>query len=298
MLATRSEPFSAPRWVFELKYDGFRLQAAKDGSRVTLRYRSGRNATSVFPEIAEAVARLPADRAILDGELVAFGPDGRSDFELLRARALSAGKRDSAATDVRACIFDLIGLDDADLRPLPLVERKGLLRDLLSGADHHLVFVDHVEERGEELLAGARQLRLEGVVAKRVDSSYLPGRSGAWRKFKVEETQDFVVIGIAAPSEGTFWRPGLVLARADGDGVRYVGRVAVGQPELASLEAVLPQLRRETSPCARAGRAKVWLDPAVVCEVRFLASSQRGLRHSVFVRFRPDKSWRDCTGRT
>ncbi len=234
-LATRAEPFSAPGWIFELKYDGFRLLAAKDGDSATLRYRSGRNATPVFPEVVAALAALPARRALLDGELVVFGNDGRSDFELLRARALGGGGAGAARMDVRACLFDLLALDDQDLRQLPVVERKRLLRELLAEAGDRLVFVEHVEERGEELLAGASELRLEGIVAKRADSAYVAGHSGLWRKFKVEETADFVVIGIAAPSEGTFWKPALVLGSADRVGVRYIGRVAIGEAELDGL---------------------------------------------------------------
>ena len=178
-----------------------------------------------------------------------------------------------------------------------MVERKRLLRELLRGSDDDLLYVDHVEERGEQLVAGARKLRLEGVVGKKADSAYVAGRSGFWRKIKAEDTADFVVIGIAAPSEGTFWRPTLVLGSStDAAGLRYVGRVGVGAAELAMMGPVLSQLRRPSSPCRDAGRAEAWLEPVIVCEVRFLASSQRGLRHPVFVRFRPDKPWRECPG--
>ena len=294
-LPTRSEPFSAPGWLYELKYDGFRLSAAKDGMDVTLQYRSGRNVTSMFPELAAAIAALPVQRALLDGELVAFGPDGRPDFEHLRQRALS--RRGSAtSTNIRACLFDVLALDHEDLRPLPLLNRKQALRELLSKAGHLLVYVEHVDERGEELLVGARELRLEGIVAKRADSPYPAGRTGSWRKIKVEETDDFIVVGIAAPSEGTFWRPSLIVAVNAGAELRYIGRVAVGQIELDALQTVIPKLQRPSSPCRGAGRAEVWFEPALVCEVRFLASSQRGLRHPVFVRFRPDKRREECCG--
>ena len=99
---------------------------------------------------------------------------------------------------------------------------------------------------------------------------------------------------MAEPSKATFMRPGLVLAVAAAEGLRYVGRVAVGATELAALDPVLPHLRRASSPCHGAGRAAFWLEPALACEVRYLASSRHGLRHAVFVRFRPDKPWRDC----
>ena len=129
---------------------------------------------------------------------------------------------------------------------------------------------------------------------KRADSRYLPGYSAGWLKFKIEETMDFVIVGIAEPSKGTFWKAGLVLATAGGGALRYVGRVGIGAAQLAVLEHVLPQICRESPACPGAGHAAVWLEPSLVAEVRVLASSRRGLRHATFVRFRPDKSWRDC----
>jgi len=293
-LASRADAFSSLGWVFELKYDGWRVLAAKDRKEVKLRLRSGRDATARFPEVVEATAALPVESAHLDGELVVFGPDGRSDFDALRARAFAHGRIGRSRAAVTACLFDVLALSGRDLRQLPLVERKRILGDLL-GRQERLLYVDHVEGRGEQLLAGARKLGLEGVVAKKADSPYLPGRTGAWRKFKNEETTDFVVIGIAEPSRATFMRPGLVLAVTDAERLRYVGRVAVGRAELAAMDTVLPQLRREGPPCPRAGSAAAWVEPALACEVRYLASSRRGLRHAVFVRFRPDKPWRDCT---
>jgi bifunctional non-homologous end joining protein LigD len=293
-LASRADPFSAPGWLFELKYDGFRLLAAKDGGSAMLRLRSGRDATAKFPEVAEAVAALPTACALLDGELVVFDRDGRSDFAALRRRALTTGEGVRRGDPVAACFFDILASDGRDLRQLPLVEPKRMLKALLRDQDR-LVYVDHVHERGEQLLAGARRLGLEGLVAKKADSPYLPSRTGAWQKIKIEETADFVVIGIAEPTRETFMRPGLVLAVADADRLRCVGRVAVGHRELEALEPVVRELGRDAAPCAVAGRVAVWLEPMLVCEVRHLASSRRGLRHAVFVRYRPDKPWRQCS---
>jgi bifunctional non-homologous end joining protein LigD len=292
-LASRAAPFSAAGWIFELKYDGFRVLAAKNGGNVVLRLRSGRDASAEFHEVAAAVAALPTACALLDGELVVFGEDGRSDFDALRRRALATRGGDWQGTHVTGCFFDLLASDGRDVRQLPLVERKRMLKALLRQQDQ-LVCVDHVHKRGEQLLAGARKLGLEGIVAKKSDSPYLPGRTGAWRKIKIEDTADFIVIGIAEPTRETFMRPGLVLAVADAHRLRHVGRVAVGHTELHALEPVVRELGRETAPCAGAGRAGVWLEPMLVCEVRYLATSRRGLRHAVFIRFRPDKPWREC----
>jgi bifunctional non-homologous end joining protein LigD len=292
-LAARADAFSARGWIFELKYDGFRLLAAKDGSVVRLRCRSRKDVTSVFPEVSDAIRALPVRRALLDGELVVFGADGRPDFEQLRARAFSNGRTSGTHPRTIGCMFDLLALDDHDLRQLPLLERKAHLRRLL-GHRQGLMYVDHVEGCGERLLAGARELSLEGVVAKRASSTYLPGYSAGWLKFKIEETADFVVLGIAEPSRATFWKAGLILATVAQEGLRYVGRVGIGAAEVAVLEDVLPPIRRESPACRAAGHAAIWLEPFLVAEVRFLASSRRGLRHATLVRFRPDKPWRDC----
>jgi hypothetical protein len=130
------------------------------------------------------------------------------------------------------------------------------------------MYVDHVRGRGEQLLAGARKLALAGIVAKKSDSPYLPGRSGAWRKVKIEETADFVVIGIAEPTRATFMRPGLVLALVDSGRLRYVGRVAVGRQELDALE---PVVRARSRYAAVSGRG----------QGRRLARAGAGLRGTV-----------------
>ena len=147
---------------------------------MTLRLRSGRDASARFPEVAETVTALPAKRALLDGELVVFGRDGRSDFDALRDRALD-GKAGRNGEPVTACFFDLLAMDGRDLRQLPVIERKRRLKVLLRDQDR-LVNVDHVRGHGGQLLAGVRKLGLEGIVAKKADSPYLPGRSSVWRK--------------------------------------------------------------------------------------------------------------------
>jgi bifunctional non-homologous end joining protein LigD len=276
-----------------VKFDGFRLLIARDGDQVVLRYRTGRDVTSQYPELVEAARALPGGALLLDGELVVFGRDGRSDFDLLRARAQRARRWGMAGGGAAACVFDVLSLEGRDVRGLPLRSRKGLLKGVLADAGEPLVYVEHVEEDGERAFRGARRLGLEGLVAKKASAPYPRGRSDSWVKLKIEDTGDFAIVGIAAPSRETFDRPGLVLARVTPRGVRYAGRVAVGATELRVLEGLRGQLERRRSACRAPVRAEVWLEPAVVCEVRFLASG-RGLRHAVFVRFRPDLSGRAC----
>lgn len=166
----------------------------------------------------------------------------RSRFELLRRRALS----------------HRLALEDDDLRSLPLVSREPGSAGTALESCHLLVYVEHVEERGEELLAGARELRLEGIVAKRADSPYPAGRTGSWRKIKVEETDDLIVVGIAAPSEGTFWRPALILAANAGAGPLHRARCPqpdrTRHPAVCHPEASMPVI---TLPWRRARRGLV-----------------------------------------
>lgn len=290
---SRASAFSADGWVFELKYDGFRLLAVKDGPRVELRYRTGREVTELYPEVVRAIASLPSTRAVFDGELVVFDAAGRSNFGLLRSRAFGRPSPGRRLPPARACLFDLLMLDDQDLRPRSLLERKRALHGLLA-RQTEVLYVKHVARVGEQLLAGARQFQLEGVVAKAAERPYPRGRTKWWLKVKLEDSGDFVVVGMAPPSRETFDRPALVLALPSAGGLQYVGRVAVGGAELGALEPLVPHLAQAQPVCSTAVAVSTWLAPCVVCEVRYLASSCRGLRHAVFQRFRPDKTWQSC----
>src|SRR5439155_9251338 len=176
MLAeVRPGPFSDPEWVFELKYDGFRAISGRDDGRAVIHYRRGSEATSVHPDLAAALRELPVEHALLDGEIVVLDEQGRPSFQRLQKRALLTAPRDleRAVKELPATLFcfDLLALDDWDLRPLPLVERKRLLRLLLT--DFRPVrFVVHFVGRGEEMFRGVRELGLEGIMAKRASSPY------------------------------------------------------------------------------------------------------------------------------
>jgi bifunctional non-homologous end joining protein LigD len=246
---SRASAFSADDWVFELKYDGYRLLAVKDGARVELRYRTGRQVTDLYPEVVRTIACLPATRAVFDGELVVFDAAGRSNFGLLRSRAFGRPTPGRRQPPARVCLFDLLMLDDQDLRPRPLLERKRALQGLLA-RQTEVIFVKHVARVGEQLLAGARRFELEGVVAKAAERPYPRGRTKSWLKVKLEDTGDFVVVGIAPPSRETFDRPGLVLA--------LPGAGACDTPVASpwAARSWAPSVRsfhtwRSRSPCAR-----------------------------------------------
>jgi bifunctional non-homologous end joining protein LigD len=291
MLAATGAPFDRDGWIFELKYDGFRLLAGNEGGRPRLRYRGGSDATAAFPEVAAAVARLPED-LVLDGEVVAVDEAGRTHFQRMQKRLMLRRPEEvarAAAGPLRATFFafDLLGLSEYDLRPLPLRERKALLRGLL-GRGGAIRYVDHVADRGLALYEEARKLDLEGLVAKRADAPYSAGRSKDWIKVPIVRTGEFVVVGYTRPGLGM--EGGLHLAASERGSLVYAGRVGSGLGGvLADVRETLARFRRAEAACADAprGRDHTWVEPRLVCEVRYRERTEEGLlRHPVFVRFR------------
>jgi bifunctional non-homologous end joining protein LigD len=299
MLAeARDAPFDGEGWLFELKYDGYRLLARRRGGRAELSYRSGADATRLFPEVAKAIEMLPAD-ARLDGELVVLGPDGRPRFQALQSRAQASRAEEIARASLERpatyFAFDLVELAGLDLAPLPLADRKRLLAGLVPRLGP-VRYADHVERHGEALFREVSARGLEGVVAKRADAPYRPGRSAAWLKIRTERTGDFAVVGFTAPRGARAGFGALHLAFADeGGGLVYAGSVGTGFDDrtLEALRARLAPRARATPACAGPvprGRGHTWVEPELVCEVRFRSWTEEGLlRHSVFVRLRDDK---------
>jgi bifunctional non-homologous end joining protein LigD len=300
----RKSAFTKPDWIFELKYDGYRLLAGRDGSEVRLCYRSGIDATHAFPEIVRTLRALPFERFVLDAEVVVLDGDGRPNFQRLQRRALLTRSRDVERAmrehPVTVYAFDLLGFEDFDLRKLPLLERKEQLRQLLprTGA---LRYTDHVVEQGEALLEQVRRLGLEGIMAKKADSTYHSTRSSSWLKIRIEQTDDFVIVGFTLPEGNS--RTGfsaLHLATHREGTLTYVGKVGTGfdESQLRSLRATMDELVRHGPAFAGApphGSRHVWIDPEVVCEVRFTQITDDGLlRHPVFLRLRDDKSPDEC----
>ncbi|MDH3403841.1 MAG: DNA ligase D, partial [Acidobacteriota bacterium] len=309
MLATlEPEPFQRPGWLFELKYDGYRLLAERRGggrgAAARLRYRSGLDATSIYPDLALAVRSLPYDRLILDGELVVLDEGGKPSFQLLQRRARLSRPIDvaaaAAALPATCFAFDLLAFEGYDLRPLPLVERKRLLREILP--PHGAVrYADHVAERGTEFYEQVRHMGLEGMLAKRADAPYRAGRSKAWIKVRAARSGDFAVVGFTRPKGSRAGFGALHLAVHDGEGLVYAGRVGTGFSgrRLESLRARLEPFRRAAAACtgapATSGGEHVWVEPRMVVEARYTEFTRDGhLRHPVFVRVRDDKEIADC----
>ncbi len=283
----------------ELKWDGIRAVAQLDRGHLELTGRAGTDYTPRYPELRALGGALGAQRAILDGEIVAFDDQGRPSFERLQARmhlaTEAAAKRRSRDIPVTYVAFDLLWLDGHLTTGLAYRDRRRLLAELdLNGPNWRTPA--HHEGDGAALLAATREQGLEGIVAKRLDSAYEPGRrSGAWIKVK-NVTRQEVVIGGWSPGEGN--REGklgsICVGVHDEEGeLRYAGKVGTGF-DAAALSLVgreLEPLRRDTSPFAgrQPARGTVFVEPRLVAEVEFREWTRSGtLRAGSFLGLRPD----------
>ncbi len=304
MLAeTAEKPFSDKAWVFELKYDGYRVLAAREGALPRLVYRKGSDATAIYPELARALEALPSAQLVIDGEVVVLDEAGRPSFQRLQRRAQQRRapdiQRSARELPATLCAFDLLAFEGFDLRPLRLVDRKRLLQMLLP-REGPLRYVDHVPELGEAFYEEVGRVDLEGLIAKRADSPYRPGRSAHWLKLRTKRSADFVVVGFTEPSGGRTGFGALHVGAFANGTLLYCGRAGSGFDEalLVSLRALLDGLRRPTAACAGllpTGGEHVWVEPQLVVEVRYLTWTAEGLlRQPVFLRLRDDKPLEEC----
>ena len=303
MLAeTRREPFDDDGWVFELKYDGYRVVGGRSGDDVTLLSRNGNDMARALPDIADALARLPFTDFIVDGEVVVHDDAGLPSFQRLqkRARLTRAVDIRRAAAELPATlyVFDLLAFGGHDLRRLPLVQRKELLRELLPSMGT-LRYSDHILGRGRAFFELAESMQLEGIIGKRADGVYRSGRSHEWVKIRASKVDDFAVIGLKASksTRGTFGS--LHIAQYDGDRLVYAGSVGTGLTPKHMKEVIARVGETSRGRPAIEGLPKAtedrWVEPAVVVEVRYLERTEAGqLRHPVFLRLRDDKEAAEC----
>jgi bifunctional non-homologous end joining protein LigD len=304
MLASpAARPFSDARWLFEIKYDGVRVLAAREGARVALYGRAGQDFTSRYSEVVTALRALPLTRFVLDGEVVALDEAGRPSFQRLQNRMHLTRpadvERERSTVPVSAVFFDALALEGRDLRRLPLLERKACLA-LAVPARGVIRYGDHVVERGEAFYDAAAEQRVEGILAKRVDSRYTGGRTREWLKIKCHRRQEFVIGGWTDPQGARGLFGALHLGVYEDGRLVYVAKVGTGFDE-ATLRRVwerLQPLARPTSPFATGtptGRRHHWVEPSLVCEVRFTEwTDEGGVRHPAFLGLRDDKRPEDC----
>jgi bifunctional non-homologous end joining protein LigD len=289
MLATLIDaPFDDPEWIFETKWDGFRIIANVKPGRVMLRSRGGLNITRSYKKVADALGKA-RHAMVLDGELVALDRAGRSSFQLLQNAAEGKAR-------LRYCVFDLLSLDGRDLRGQPLIERKRLLASVLPRSS--LVHRSrHVRRDGIKAFRSARLHHLEGIMAKRADSRYRSGlRTRDWLKIKTSRRQEAVVAGFTPPAGARKYFGALVLALRDRGAWRYAGNVGTGfnAATLKSLHRRLIAMRATHAPFEKASRGTrrvTWVRPRLVCEIKFTEWTKDGqMRHPAFVGLRFDKA--------
>jgi bifunctional non-homologous end joining protein LigD len=297
-LATLVEaPPTGPDWLHEVKLDGYRVLCRVADGKARLLTRRGHDWTSRLGRLGSSAAFLPAERALIDGEVVRLRRDGTTDFQALQ-QALGRG----ATAELHLIAFDLLHLDGRDLRKIPLVDRKELLRELLAAAPAEAAavrFSDHHLGRGEELFRQACRLGAEGIISKRTHSAYRSGRHRDWLKAKCGQRQELVVVGFTDPAGARVGLGSLLLGYYDTGGeLRYAGRVGTGfdRRTLGELLRHLRPLERRTPaltpPLPRGrGRAVHWVDPRLVVEVSFSEWTSAGiLRHPSFLGLREDKA--------
>ncbi|HWJ71574.1 MAG TPA: DNA ligase D [Kaistia sp.] len=286
-------PPAGERWLHEIKFDGYRLIARIEGGEVRLLTRTGLDWTEKFgTDVVAALAALPCETAMIDGELVVEGTAGASDFSALQAD-LSEGRSDRFVFYA----FDLIHLDGRDLTRVPLIARKGALERLIGSGGPALRYSAHFPESGEMVLRHACRLSLEGVVSKVADSPYRSGRGRNWVKSKCSARQEFVIGGYVPSTAAQNAIGSLLLGVHDSDGLDHVGRVGTGFTASVSRDLYrrLQAIAVDKSPFARGltaeeRRGARFVEPKLVAEVEFRAWTGDGhLRHASFRGLREDK---------
>ena len=304
---TGTLPVDEQGWAFEIKWDGMRILTIIREDQHTLLTSNGIDATRRYPELGALAATLAGHTVVLDGEVVAFDDKGRPSFGRLQHRMHVGGaaevRRRAEEVPVSYILFDLLHLDGHDVTPLPYAERRRLLTDLVPDDGSWTVPQHRPAGEGQSLLDAAKEQGLEGVMAKRVDSPYLPGkRSPAWRKVKARLRQEFVVGGWQ-PGEGN--REGylgsLLVGVHDAGALRYCGKVGTGfkSRDLDRLGTLLAEREIDTTPFdppppRLVSRVARWVRPDLVAEVEFGEWTEDGiLRHPSYLGLRDDKAATD-----
>ncbi len=294
-LEAQSPPDSTG-WIHELKLDGYRMQARKQGATVQMFTRSGLDWTERVKSVAAEVARLPIDTATLDGEVVVLNESGTTNFA-----DLQASFQEGARNPLTYFCFDLLHIGGRNPRNLSLLDRKKLLTELLQKADPASLQVsEHLSANGVEMFHKACELHAEGIISKKASAPYTSGRNSAWLKSKCLHEQEFVIAGFTLPGKGNTGGPGLgalLLGYYDDDGnLIYAGRSGTGFTQKFArdlrqrLEAIKTPKTALVQTTAEARRGAIWVSPTFVAQVRFATwTADEQVRQAAFLGLREDK---------
>ncbi|QOX63752.1 DNA ligase D [Anoxybacterium hadale] len=291
----------SPDWIFEMKYDGYRIVAYLEGSNVRLMTRNENDYTNRFREIADVLADWAAGRAmVLDGEMVITDASGKTDFQ-----ALQSYMKNPKGQRLTYIVFDLLALDGEDLRSRPLFERKELLKTLMEDAPGSLYYSQHVQGNGKQCFVAACQGSMEGIVGKRGDSIYSGTRNGDWIKLKCDKRQELIIGGYTLTDKKTSGVSALLLGYYEGNDLIFAGRAGTGFTERMrkELEGKFEGIKREDCPFRkepgnrmpkavdqRKNEQITWLEPELVAEIKFAEWTEENLlRQASFKGLREDK---------
>ena len=290
MLATLArKPFHLPGWVYEEKYDGYRILAYKEGSRVTLLSRNNLDRTSSYSHVAAVIAALAPVTLLLDGEVVALDRKRVSRFEILQGDT-SKGKY---------AVFDCLYVDGRDLRLEPLAERRPVLESVVRDS-RSMWIARRLADDGLAAFEVAKKRGFEGLVAKDAASPYVEARSRYWLKVKVHQEDEFVIVGYTPPTGARKYIGALLLGGYHDGKLQYVGKVGTGfsQAKLKSLYQTFKKLKTEASLVTNPPRERgvTYLEPKLVAQIAYQEwTNDFKLRQPVFLGLRDDKSAKEVT---
>ncbi|KGK88373.1 DNA ligase [Desulfosporosinus sp. HMP52] len=289
-------------WLYELKYDGYRILAYIEGNSVRLITRNGHDYTKRFQEVATSLTEWAIGRAmILDGEMVITDPAGKTDFQ-----ALQNYLKNPQAKNLTYIVFDLLALDGTDLRGQRLIDRKETLAALMQDAPENLHYSRHVRGNGKESFRAACEGDMEGIIGKKADSVYSGGRNGDWVKLKCDKRQEFVIGGYTLSNKKTSGISSLLLGVYARGELVYAGRAGTGlsEADMKKLEGEFASIQRGESPFQfapkpRSGEKITWLEPKLVAEIKFAEwTADHQLRQASFKGLRGDKNPKDIRKET
>ncbi len=301
MLATAvTKPPAGSNWLYEIKWDGVRALCLVQNGKLEIQSRRGKRSERQYPEFADLAGHLHAKTAWLDGEICVLDEQGRARFQNIQPRigaSLNAVAQLAETTPATLFLFDILYADGYDLRGVALEDRRKLLK-MLVVPDDHIRISEEFDTDGEQMFEAARQMGLEGILAKDRRSTYEGTRSRHWQKIKISNEQEFVIAGFTKGEREYFGA--LVLGVREDNKLRHVGQVGTGfdHKMMKAIYERLEPLITKTSPLSPKPKVKdvTWVRPEVVCQVRFLEwTKDRVLRAPVFVGLRQDKAPEEVT---
>jgi len=290
MLAKETDiAFDNKDWLFEIKWDGYRAISEKKDDNILLYSRNGTSFQQTYPIVTDQLKKINAD-VVLDGEIVVLNDEGKPDFQFLQHYSENQDR------PIQYQVFDLLELNGHDTTGLPLINRKELLKKIIP-KDEVIKFSDHILEKGKSFFKVSKEKKLEGIMAKKIDSKYYPGkRTSGWLKIKNRKTAEAIIAGYTEPAGSRNYFGALILAAKEGNTFKYIGHTGTGfsQKTLKEMYDLLQPLVQKKSPFVekiKTNSPVTWVKPKIICEVKYTeVTADDKFRHPVFLHLRDDKS--------